>query len=77
MKKHARQMFIRANARIKKHTECITEYSCGELRLVAFESCRRRDAYFLWNISLQYWCENVQKYKLLQRSQRIDRSDAE
>ena len=32
MKKHARQIFIRANARRKKHTECITEYSCGVLR---------------------------------------------
>ena len=41
MKKHARQMFIRANARRKKHTECITEYSCGLLGLVAFESCRQ------------------------------------
>ena len=27
MKEHARQIFIRANERRKKHTECITEYS--------------------------------------------------
>ena len=43
MKKHARQMCFRANARRKKHTECITEYSCDVLGLVAFESCMRRD----------------------------------
>ena len=41
MKKHARQMCIRANARRKERTECITEYSCGVLGLVAFESCRK------------------------------------
>ena len=52
MKKHARQMFIRANARRKKHTECIIEYSCGVLGLVAFESCRGRDAYLFWNITV-------------------------
>ena len=56
-------MFIWANARRKKLTECITEYSCGVLGLVAFESCRRRDAYLLWNIT-EYWCEDVQIYKL-------------
>ena len=52
MKKDARQMFIGANASRKKHTECITEYSCDVLGLVAFESCRRRDAYLLWKITV-------------------------
>ena len=55
-------MFIRANARRKKHTECITEYSCDVLGLVAFESCRRRGAYLLWNITVLKMFENINYY---------------